>query len=151
MFRSSCPFRCPGEHITCEERWKCSWLEGKIHCLPANFCVNFTFTHICSSCMAWEKVPLTYEYSFCFSFLYLLIDLGLEGDHQLLNASLALQLCQTWFLRRCEKDNTPEGLIFISLNRFNLWSVFQKSQLNFKKAAKIVRNMVLLLCDRNIF
>ena len=55
-----------------------------------------------------------------FSFLYLLIDLGLEGDHQLLNASLALQLCQTWFLRRCEKDNTPEGLIFISLNIFNL-------------------------------
>ncbi|KAJ7339433.1 hypothetical protein OS493_005831 [Desmophyllum pertusum] len=33
-------------------------------------------------------------------------DLGLEGEHQLLNASLALQLCRTWLLRTQDKDKT---------------------------------------------
>ncbi|XP_027043743.1 folylpolyglutamate synthase, mitochondrial-like isoform X2 [Pocillopora damicornis] len=34
--------------------------------------------------------------------------LGLEGDHQLLNASLAVQLCQTWVSRRYTKDDNHE-------------------------------------------
>ncbi|XP_078382408.1 folylpolyglutamate synthase, mitochondrial-like isoform X2 [Oculina patagonica] len=36
-------------------------------------------------------------------------DLGLEGQHQFLNASLALQLCQTWLQRTQKIDKTLEG------------------------------------------
>ena len=44
--------------------------------------------------------------------LYLYLELGLEGEHQYLNASLALQLCTTWLNRSLEKGKTIEGLIF---------------------------------------
>ena len=40
------------------------------------------------------------------------LELGLEGEHQYLNASLALQLCTTWLNRSLEKGKTIEGLIF---------------------------------------
>ena len=44
--------------------------------------------------------------------MYLYLELGLEGEHQYLNASLALQLCTTWLNRSLEKGKTFEGLIF---------------------------------------
>ena len=56
---------------------------------------------------AYSKFTSFFNLSF-----YLYLELGLEGEHQYLNASLALQLCTTWLNRSLEKGKTIEGLIF---------------------------------------
>lgn len=60
----------------------------------------------------FKFISLAYDCSSTFSiFVLSFIDLGLEGEHQLLNASLALQLCRTWLLRTQDKDKTLAGWI----------------------------------------
>ncbi|PFX14100.1 Folylpolyglutamate synthase, mitochondrial [Stylophora pistillata] len=62
-------------------------------------------------------------------------DLGLEGDHQLLNASLALQLCQTWISRRYKKADNCEVENGTSIKRASTEE--KSSDEPFSKKAKV--------------
>ena len=51
------------------------------------------------------------------SFIFLIKEFGLEGDHQEINAALAIQLARIW----ChEKKDFCQSMHFLSIKHFNI-------------------------------